>query len=978
MMQHAISRAISVPRLRPSLRTRSAKTFLASALFCLPAAASTTVGTDCNGNGVPDLDESLTLFEESFEAGLPGTWAASGLWHVTDQCAPTTPCDGASFAYFGLDGICDFSTEATERGVLTSPSISIPAASTSAELVYCSVYNAEGGDFDKATVLVNGTPVDVVSDAGSHDGWLTRTVDLTAFIGQQVTISFTFDSVDFMFNFNLGWQVDRVQVKAIGVDCNANGVPDVCDVHTGTSIDCNGNGLPDECEADCNFNGIPDDCDLTSGASLDCNANSVPDECELDCNANGIPDECDLATGTSTDCNVNGIPDECDTFFGTSPDCNSNSVPDECEIGGILMEESFEGGLPANWSASGLWHVTGQCARPTSCDGSAFAYFGSGATCTYDTGLGEAGALTAPTLWLPPTLVSADLYFCSAHEVEIGAFDRAMVTVNGAPVDVVSDSPPSLDWEMRHVDLTPFLGQAVTIRFEFDSLDHFHNDFLGWQIDRVRVETLSLVDCNANDVPDDCDISTGTSQDCNANGAPDECDIDAGTSFDCDGNGVPDECDPDCNNNGTPDACEGFVDCNSNSVPDECELAGNDCNSNSVPDECDTDCDANGTPDDCEAITDCNTNGVPDGCELVGNDCNQNGVPDECDPDCNANGTPDDCEAIIDCNTNGVPDECELAGNDCNTNGIPDECDTDCNTNGTPDDCESLADCNANGTPDVCESITDCNTNGVPDECELAGNDCNTNGIPDECDTDCNSNGTPDDCESITDCNTNGVPDECELAGNDCNSNGIPDECDTDCDSNGTPDDCEAFADCNANGIPDSCDIAAGTSQDSDGNGVPDECGPGAAYCFGDGNGTACPCGNTGGSGEGCANSSGAGGVVSASGSDSVAANDLVLHVSQLLPGQAVLAFTGTGGINGGNGNPFGDGLRCVSGQIKRMGVRIPNASGQASWGPGFVGAQGWSAGQTRTFQGWYRDSTGSPCGSAFNLTNGLRVVLTP
>jgi hypothetical protein len=31
-----------------------------------------------------------------------------------------------------------------------------------------------------------------------------------------------------------------------------------------------------------------------------------------DCNANGIPDECDIAGGTSLDCNHNGIPDECD------------------------------------------------------------------------------------------------------------------------------------------------------------------------------------------------------------------------------------------------------------------------------------------------------------------------------------------------------------------------------------------------------------------------------------------------------------------------------------------------------------------------------------------------------------------------------------------------------------------------------------------------------------------------------------------
>ena len=33
-----------------------------------------------------------------------------------------------------------------------------------------------------------------------------------------------------------------------GVDCNANGTPDYCDIASGTSLDTNGDGLPDECD----------------------------------------------------------------------------------------------------------------------------------------------------------------------------------------------------------------------------------------------------------------------------------------------------------------------------------------------------------------------------------------------------------------------------------------------------------------------------------------------------------------------------------------------------------------------------------------------------------------------------------------------------------------------------------------------------------------------------------------------------------
>ena len=72
-------------------------------------------------------------------------------------------------------------------------------------------------------------------------------------------------------------------------DCNANGVPDECDIADGTSPDFNGNGIPDECEPVAN-----DTCEdaivisdgatpfLTFGATTDgppalnCGATSVP------------------------------------------------------------------------------------------------------------------------------------------------------------------------------------------------------------------------------------------------------------------------------------------------------------------------------------------------------------------------------------------------------------------------------------------------------------------------------------------------------------------------------------------------------------------------------------------------------------------------------------------------------------------------------------------------------------------------------
>ncbi|MCY3003032.1 MAG: right-handed parallel beta-helix repeat-containing protein [Planctomycetota bacterium] len=42
-------------------------------------------------------------------------------------------------------------------------------------------------------------------------------------------------------------------------------------------------------------------------------------EADVDCNSNGIPDACDLLSGTSLDANANGVPDECECQGATPP-----------------------------------------------------------------------------------------------------------------------------------------------------------------------------------------------------------------------------------------------------------------------------------------------------------------------------------------------------------------------------------------------------------------------------------------------------------------------------------------------------------------------------------------------------------------------------------------------------------------------------------------------------------------------------------
>ncbi len=154
--------------------------------------------------------------------------------------------------------------------------------------------------------------------------------------------------------------------------------------------------------------------------------------------------------------------------------------------------------------------------------------------------------------------------------------------------------------------------------------------------------------------------------------------------------------------------------------------------------------------------------------------------------------------------------------------------------------------------------------------------------------------------------------------------------------------------------------------------------GLGTAYCFGDGTGTACPCGNSAAAGEGCANSTGSGAIITASGSVSISAGNLVLSATGLIPSQPGLYFQGDNAVNGGNGIVFGDGLRCAGGGLIRLQVRMSDASGASSTTVNIAIQGGASAGRTTRYQVWYRDPGASPCGTGFNLSNGYELVWTP
>ena len=339
------------------------------------------------------------------------------------------------------------------------------------------------------------------------------------------------------------------------VDCNGNGIPDICDISCGETdgfcdvsscglgFDCDGNGILDECDTD--------NCPVGNPVCSDCNWNYKLDACDIadcppgdhacdDCNVNGVPDQCDLDPSdpdrngeVSRDCNANVIPDECDIDptdpdgdGEVSPDCNANEYPDWCDMtgGGVLLDEDFEDGLPDGWAVTGVFRITGQCgASHPYCGGALWAYAGNTGNCSYaDNMVGR--------IILPPVTLGvgvSEVRFCSGIETEED-WDFGRVLVD--EVIVWEDSGGNGQWQERVADISSFAGQTVNIVFEF-SADTSISGELGWLVDNITVVSGSE-DCQENGVPDDCDVNPADpdenghySADSPPNGIPDECEM---------------------------------------------------------------------------------------------------------------------------------------------------------------------------------------------------------------------------------------------------------------------------------------------------------------------------------------------------------------------------------------------------------------------------------------------------------------------
>jgi hypothetical protein len=141
----------------------------------------------------------------------------------------------------------------------------------------------------------------------------------------------------------------------------------------------------------------------------------------------------------------------------------------------------------------------------------------------------------------------------------------------------------------------------------------------------------------------------------------------------------------------------------------------------------------------------------------------------------------------------------------------------------------------------------------------------------------------------------------------------------------------------------------------------------------------ACPCGNTAGGAdvEGCASSLGYGARLRRTGVGSIASDSIVLLGTQM-PNSSALYFQGTSVQSA----VFGDGLRCVGGQVTRLKIQT-NSGGASSYpssGDAPISVQGAvpPAGGMRHYQIWYRNAAPFCTSASFNLSNAVSVSWGP
>jgi len=472
-------------------------------------------------------------------AGVMGC-PQENLWHQTPlvKYALDTAAlqnEYGPVAYFGMDdaGIPTATRDPNYdcervKGCMVSPWPGYPINQTKwdgQELIigFKSWRNVEyyaGGNYDKTwvDVKINNGPWQTVWQKSSSDPsaaewlWEEAHTGIILEIGDKVFVQFCFDSVDGYNNGQdgnaWGWLVDEVTLFAGSADLSIVNCP-----KPQTSVNEYYN----------------EEIRATGGPS----ANLEWEQ------PTGLPPGLGLHVDPANDqiAYIRGFPRDAGTYTFTlvvKVRGGQEIATRECtiEVGRevTLLWEDFED--DPTWSGTGLWRFTGtddpglgqdpvtqvagindEITDGILGDANHAAYYGRQTVADYNTGARTSGMMTLVTpvidLANGPTggpVEAVRVTFEQWREVEPfpgAAFDQAIVQVQfdgGAWTTIwQKDSSDASMKEWTIEQITPFLtdgASTMLIRFVFDSVDKWYNDYVGWLVDNVRIESTSASGAN--------------------------------------------------------------------------------------------------------------------------------------------------------------------------------------------------------------------------------------------------------------------------------------------------------------------------------------------------------------------------------------------------------------------------------------------------------------------------------------------------
>ena len=495
-----------------------------------PCTKNTCSANKCTSVADPTCCAPKPLYKEGFaQAEVPAGWSSQVLgqsyWHVSKLQA-----HGAPYSLrFGNPETGSYQNgDAQSAGSVSTPTFQVPANTPVLLTFWLDADIEQEQGFDLLELRVgNGTSAQVVWNktalsADQYGTWVPIQINLTPFGGQNVRLTWRFDSVDGLFNDGQGVFIDDVLVetscKPISIcvfdtDCSDG---QACTEDTCVNGACAHAPIPDCCtnaaQCDDGYVCTADICDNGT-----CSHQQKPGCCQFNA-------ECqDTNPCTNTAC----VQNQCQTTPASGPGCctadDACASPDpacvkaycadfqcqyeadtgaNCCKAASLFSAAFDDGTsggftliddggPAFWSVQQKRHAS----EPFS------LYYGIPGAWTYIVEGGTTGMAISPSIAIPLTAAKATLTFQTWMNVTPGEFtDTYTVSVLSGqtlkPVWSKAQAPQGsfTKWTLITVDLTAYRGKTVQLYWTFAGGD---SPFGGAPGEGIYVDDINLkTSCN--------------------------------------------------------------------------------------------------------------------------------------------------------------------------------------------------------------------------------------------------------------------------------------------------------------------------------------------------------------------------------------------------------------------------------------------------------------------------------------------------